>query len=105
MLRVRITNENERKQLEHSRGPLEFGRGPQREEIPRCVIRDVYVSKDHIRVEQLPNGLVRVENLSQKHPILLPGNLAIPASEKRDLAPPLQLTAGYTTIEIEPARE
>ena len=105
MLRVRITNETERKQLEHGRGRLEFGRGPQRDNVPRCVIKDVYVSKDHVSVERLPNGLVRVENLSQKHPILLPGNLVIPPTEKRDLAPPVQFTVGYTTIELEPARE
>ena len=105
MLRVRITNDHECKQLEHGRGPLEFGRGPQRDNVPRCVVRDVYVSKDHVRVERLPNGLVRVENLSQKHPVLLPGNLVIPPTETRDLAPPIQLTVGYTTIELEPARE
>ena len=65
----------------------------------------MYASRDHLRVQELPTGLVRVENLSTKHPILLPGNLVIPAGEKRDLAPPIQLTVGYTTIELEPARE
>jgi signal transduction histidine kinase/CheY-like chemotaxis protein len=105
MLRFRISNERGQMTLEHSAGPIEVGRGPQRSRgdgvvVPRCTVRDVYVSKDHARIEELPSGLVRVENLSQGQPILLPANRVLPPGETRELMPPVCITLGYTSIDI-----
>ena len=52
MLRFSISNARERQQLEHISGPIEFGRGPRRGNVPRCTIQDAYVSKDHVRIEE-----------------------------------------------------
>ena len=69
MLRFLISNKRERQHFEHLAGPIEFGRGPERDGLPRCVIQDGYVSKDHVRVEELPGSQLRIENLSARNPI------------------------------------
>ena len=69
MLRFRVWNKLERQEIEHLSGPIEFGRGGARHNVPRCVIQDLYVSKDHIRVLELEDGRVRIENLSQRNSI------------------------------------
>ncbi len=103
MLRCFVTNDRERKQLDHSEGSLEFGRGPQRGEVARCMILDPYVSKDHVRIEQLPTGKLRVENLSQKQPIWLSATTNIPPGAVLDLELPVRLTVGDSMLDIEPA--
>jgi signal transduction histidine kinase len=100
MLRFIVINERERQQMEHEAGPIEFGRGPKREAV-RCTIQDPYVSKDHVRIEELPSGQIRVENLSTKQPIVLPGNQTIPPGGRRDLALPNRLNVGDTSIDVE----
>ncbi len=101
MLRFLVYNKQERQEIEHLSGPIEFGRGSARNNVPRCVIKDLYVSKDHIRVEELDDGRVRIENLSQRNSIRLSDNSAIPTGGSRELTPPVQLTVGETTVEIE----
>jgi signal transduction histidine kinase len=103
MLRFTIANKRERQQVEHHSGPIEFGRGPKRNDVPRCVVQDPYVSKDHVRVEELPNGQIRVDNLSQKQPIVLAGNVGFPPTTSRDLTPPTRFTIGDTTIDVDVA--
>ena len=71
MLRFHVNNARERLQLEHGLGPLEFGRGPKRGPVARCMVQDGYVSKDHVRVENMPSGEIRVDNLSTKQPIVI----------------------------------
>ncbi|MBL8797927.1 MAG: GAF domain-containing protein, partial [Planctomycetia bacterium] len=100
MLHFTVNNRRERQQLEHAGGVIEFGRGARRD-APRCMIADPYVSKDHVRVEELANGLVRVENLSQRGPVALPGNQALPPGQRRDLTLPCRLGIGDTTIDID----
>src|SRR5262249_29492912 len=103
MLRVQVNNEIGCQELEHPGGPLEFGRGPKRGDVPRCVLRDVRVSRDHARVEELPEGKLRVENLSQRHPIALAGKPAIAPGERRDLSVPVRLVLGDSHVRIEQA--
>jgi signal transduction histidine kinase len=104
MMRLFVTNERERQQLEHVSGPLEFGRGPKRHDVARCVIQDPYVSKDHVRVVELGGGKARVENLSQKQPIWLSATVTIPPGGSRDLDLPVRLTVGDTSIDVEPGQ-
>src|SRR5262249_3227055 len=100
MLRFVVSNARERQQLEHGSGPIEFGRGPRRNNVPRCTIQDAYVSKDHVRIEEVPSGELRLENLSAKQPIVLatgaiaPGNWAM-------ARPPLRLGVGDSFIDVE----
>jgi adenylate cyclase len=109
MLHFTITNKHERRQLDHPAGRIEFGRGPQRSAVPRCVVQDLYVSKDHVAILELDTGRVQVENLSQRNPIFLADKSAIGIGENRVLTTPVRLLVGETTLEIassaEPVRE
>ncbi|HEY7315386.1 MAG TPA: adenylate/guanylate cyclase domain-containing protein [Gemmataceae bacterium] len=101
MLRFRVWNKLERQEIEHLSGPIEFGRGGQREDVPRCIIQDLYVSKDHIRVLELEDGRVRIDNLSQRNSIRLADGGTIATGASRVVKPPVHLTVGETTVEIE----
>ena len=100
MLRFNVNNARERLQLEHALGPLEFGRGPKRGTVARCMVQDGYVSKDHVRVEASPSGEVRVDNLSTKQPIVIADG-AIPPGGWAMLYPPMRLGIGDTLIDVE----
>lgn len=101
MLSCLVTNKRETQQLQHENGPLEFGRGPRRQETPRCIIQDPYVSKDHVRVEETIAGQIRVENLSTKQPIWLTSESFIEPGQKCDLSLPLRLVVGDSVIDID----
>jgi signal transduction histidine kinase len=102
MLRFHVHNAREKQQLEHASGPIEFGRGPRRNNVPRCIIQDAYVSKDHVSIEELPTGQLRVLNLSTKQPVVL-ADRAIPPGGSEMLHAPLRLGVGDSFIDIEPA--
>jgi signal transduction histidine kinase len=102
MLRFHVTNSRERLQLEHGLGPIEFGRGPKRGLVARCMVQDGYVSKDHARVEEMPSGEIRVDNLSAKQPIVIAEG-GIPPGGWAVLHVPIRLDIGDTLVYIEPA--
>jgi signal transduction histidine kinase len=102
MLRFHVHNARERQQLEHAAGPIEFGRGPRRGNVPRCIIQDAYVSKDHVRIEETAPGQMRVDNLSSKQPIVL-ADRAIPPGGGEVLHAPVRLGIGDSFIDVEPA--
>jgi adenylate cyclase len=99
MLRVEIRYGGGQTVVEHGDGPLEIGRGPRREH-PRCRILDPCVSKDQIRLEFIPPLSVKLENLSQKVPVLVNDGPRMAAGESRVLLLPAQLTVGETGIEL-----
>jgi signal transduction histidine kinase len=105
MIELFVSNDRERQQLRHASGPIEVGRGPKRHDVPRCVIQDPYVSKDHLRLEELPGPRLRVENLSQKQPAWISTDKALAPGTTHELALPLRLTVGNTLLEISPAEE
>jgi len=100
MLRINVYNSNQRGQLTHPGGALEFGRGPQRQS-PRYCILDPTVSKDQLRVELLEEGRLAVCNLSRKNHVTLDDGERIPPGGTRILDLPTRLCAGRTWIEIE----
>jgi adenylate cyclase len=102
MLRFHLSNKREHQQFEHLSGALELGRGPKRGSVARCVIQDLYVSKDHVRLEEKDRGLVRVENLSQRNPVWFSDNTSLAPGGTRDCPLPLRLTVGETLVDIEP---
>src|SRR5438132_1445676 len=77
MLRFHVSNKRERQEFEHPAGPIEFGRGPKRNETARCVVQDLSVSRDHIRMDEATPGQLRIENLSTKNPVRLADNSVI----------------------------
>ncbi len=101
MLRIHVSNSKQNLQLEHDAGPIEFGRGPQRQ-VRRCIIDDDYVSRNQLTLEELPDGRVRVENLSERIKVEPIDDLPIDIKEQRAFRLPVCLMVGYTRIEIEP---
>jgi adenylate cyclase len=101
MLRIRVSNKLEQQEIEHASGPLEFGRGPARNNIARCMLKDLYVSKDHVRILELENGHVRVENLSQRNSIRLDDASVIDLGTSREFVPPVHLMVGETAVDID----
>jgi signal transduction histidine kinase len=101
MLRFQVHNARERQQLEHTVGPIEFGRGPKRNNVPRCSIQDAYVSKDHVRIEETPTGEMRVENLSTKQPVVMADGVSQPGGWAM-LRPPVRIGVGDSFIDVEP---
>src|SRR5262249_12986197 len=62
-----------------------------------------YVGNNQLRVEELPEGRVRLENLSQRVPITLADGMAIGPGASREVGLPARLSVGETLIEIDRA--
>ena len=94
-LSIEVANGAVRTEFEHPSGPLEFGRGPQRD-IPRCVIAgDQSVSRDQLRIEPLADGRLRLENLSANTPVVVEGQSdPIIHLQGRDIALPAAVAVG-----------
>jgi len=102
MLSILVSNRTGRERLLHRGGPLEFGRGPQRD-VPRKVLLDPTVSINQLSVEEQENDRVRVRNLSGRVLVrLADGSMVEPGGELA--APlPIRIHVGDTLIEIESA--
>src|SRR3954454_20493907 len=100
MLRFRVSNKLQQQEFDHPSGPIEIGRGGARDDIPRCVIQDLYVSKDHISVLEAVGGKILVRNLSSRNSIRLADNSVIAVGATRDLDSPLRMTVGETILDI-----
>jgi adenylate cyclase len=101
MLRFRVQNKLQQQEFDHKSGPIEIGRGGQREQVPRCIVQDLYVSKDHISLVEAAGGRVQIRNLSSRNSIRLADNSIIAVGTTRDIDSPVRLTVGETTIDIE----
>jgi len=97
MLQITISNDRQNSKLNHSGGPLEIGRGPQRE-VERLVIEDRFVSRNQMRLLQIGDQ-VELENLGA--PLTLSDGQTIESGETKQFALPIRLTAGYTLIEVQ----
>src|SRR5262245_26020180 len=92
-----LSNERQKKQYQHREGPLEFGR-LQQGECARIVVEDPYTSRDQIRVEELADGDVRIENLGS--PVSLPDGSQLAAGGIKNFTPPLRIVFGRSTLDI-----
>lgn len=104
MLLIRISNDKQNLHIEHERGPLEIGRGPEREHR-RVVIDDDYVSRDQLVIEERSANRVQVQNLSQRTKIFPTGVEPLDTNATREFALPLTLMVGNTRVQVEPAEE
>ena len=104
MPRARIRNAREDREVDLPDGPVEFGRGPAPPGgLPRIMIPDQTVSRDQLRVTPLGPDTVRIENLSQKHPVGLLPDGRIPPGAATETALPVRLLIGETLVEVEAA--
>jgi adenylate cyclase len=101
MLRIQVSNRRETQQFEHPAGPIEFGRGPKVDDCARCVILDLSVSRNHMRLEELPAGRLRVDNLSTRNAIRLADGRILDPLTSQEAPLPQRLTLGETLIEVE----
>ncbi|MBL9123320.1 MAG: hypothetical protein JNG90_06775 [Planctomycetaceae bacterium] len=100
MLNLSITTPRQVRQIEHADGPLEIGRGP-RVIHPRLTLDDPYLSRDHLRIEELSARRLRVENLSRTNAILLADGGTIDVKTVREFELPLTLRIGELAIEVD----
>jgi adenylate cyclase len=105
MLTISITNAAQREQFEHSQGPVELGRGESQGGVRRLTIRDVYTSRNHVRLEERVEGVVLVENISETKPVILEDGSRLAPRERRELFAPFAISTGQTAILVESVTE
>jgi len=101
MLILTVANKQETQTVSHPSGPVELGRGPARTGAARVVVRDAFVSRDQLRLEELPNRKVRVENLSAKSPMAIDGHSMLSPGAATEILLPVRVRIGESTIDIE----
>ena len=101
MLSVTVTNKLETQQVTHKSGPLEIGRGPARDGIARLVVRDAFISRNHVRLESLPNRKVKVHNLSTKAPITVDNSSLLNPGTDCDFILPVRLSVGESMVDVD----
>lgn len=99
MLRISVSSDRQTTQLDHSEGPIEFGRMPQ-PGVCRVVLDDPRVSRNQLRIRECEPGRVEMQNLSQGTPIYLSDGSNLPVGSIRVVELPLRLSVGSTMIEI-----
>lgn len=99
MLSIRVSNQRQNARFEHGAGPLEFGRGPKRD-ARRYVIDDGFVSRDHMIVQEVAEGRLRVTNLSQRQAIDLADKGRVPTGGSFEVRLPVRLPIGNTVVEV-----
>ena len=101
MLTLTVTNKLETQQLSLPDGAVEFGRGPTRDGVKRVVVRDAFVSRDHLRLEERPGGKVRIVNLSSKAPVSIDNHSLLNPGTDCEYPLPVRLGVGETIIDID----
>jgi adenylate cyclase len=97
MLLFTLANERQKKQFQHREGPVEFGR-LQQGTSARIVVEDPYTSRDQIRVEELPDGGVQVQNLGS--PVTLQDGSQLNSGGLKRFIPPVRVVFGRSTLDI-----
>ena len=105
MLHFTVDYKGEIAEFDHEYGPFEFGRGPKRDNIPRFVVNDSYVSGNHARIQQIDDSKVSIFNLSQRNSIRLDQGESISLGMSMQVELPVLIHVGETSIKIEAIRE
>ncbi|MCC7365220.1 MAG: GAF domain-containing protein [Dehalococcoidia bacterium] len=100
MLRIAVRSEGQEETFDHESGPVEFGRAPGENGLPRCLLADPFVSRNALRIEAVEGGRVRAENLSMTMPVRIPGG-EISIGELEVVALPVEFGFGHTYISVE----
>ncbi len=100
MLALTVTNKLETQQVTHKGGALEIGRGTGRDGLPRVVVRDAFVSRDHVRLEPAPGGKLRILNLSTKAPVTIDNHSILGPGTDAEFLLPVRLGLGETVVDV-----
>ena len=95
-----MSSRTERDRFAHREGPLEFGRGPQRD-VPRRVLEDPTVSTNQLYLEPQTDNTVLLRNLSAKVTIRLADGTLMEPGRELCASLPARLQIGETLVEIE----
>lgn len=98
MLYGTVTNERQRQHFQHAEGPLEFGRLPTTD-MACVVIDDTHVSRHQLRVEEISDKQVRLENVGRSTVFFRDGTRLAP-NESDARGVPIHLTVGHSVIEF-----
>lgn len=107
MIRVSVTKTNrhgtaiEDPEFTEFSGALEIGRGPSRS-VARHVVNDPCVSRDQLRLTELPDGRVQIENLSQSNAVDLSDGRTLSIGAVFAASVPVRLSVGQTQIWLRP---
>jgi adenylate cyclase len=107
MIRVSVTtnspkgSDGEARDYSLSSGALEIGRGPDRD-APRCIVADPCVSRDQLRMAELPGSRVWIENLSHSNSVALSDGRILEIGGVMEVETPIRLSVGLTHIWLRP---
>lgn len=101
MLVIQMNTPRGRQTFNHPAGPVEFGRGPERDGVKRIVIDyDLRVSRNHLRAEALPGREVRLDNLSERNSIRVGADRIVAPGTNCQVPLPTQVVLGETVIDL-----
>lgn len=100
MLRISVHTGSQLQERLHDGGPLEIGRGPQRD-AARLIVNQPHVSRDHVRLTESVDGLLQIENISRKNPILLNDTRRLDTTSMVSVPLPVRIRIGSTTIQVD----
>ena len=104
MISITITNKIENQQLTHLGGPLEIGRGSKRGGPPRIALQDGFVSRDHVKIEELSQNKLAVENLSQRSTVAVDQLTLLLPGQRCESPMPVRIGIGESVIEVDGIR-
>src|SRR5262249_13192175 len=100
MLNILVSNQKEYSPLRVVTGSIVLGRAPRTEETTHT-IQDDYCSAHQLRIDELPEGRVRLTNLSARVLVALSSGSTLEPGKSCEASVPLRLKAGKTVIEVE----
>ncbi len=100
MLLVTVVSRADTQQLTHRAGPLEVGRGPARAGLPRLALGDAFVSRDHLRLDELPDRGLRLTNLSSRGAVAVDQHSLLTPGQTGEYKLPVRLGVGETVLDI-----
>src|SRR4051794_19850660 len=100
MLNILVSNQKEYSPLRVASGSIVLGRAPRTGDT-RHTIQDDYCSAHQLQVEELPEGRVRLTNMSARVMVTLASGTTLEPGASSEASIPLRLKAGKTVIEIE----
>ena len=99
MIQITISSPQLSMEFDHDSGPLEFGRGPQRD-VPRQVLPDPYVSRDQLVIEAVDDSRLRLQNLSEHVAVQIVNDRPLAMRSTRVVDLPVTLRVGQTELEF-----
>jgi adenylate cyclase len=99
-LRITIHSGGQDETYTHDGGPLEIGRGHERE-YPRIVVTDPSVSRDHLRITAQRDGSLLVENLSISSDVFPDRGGALGLGDQQVIPLPATISIGHTNVDVD----